>query len=1219
MRQATTAKYLIRLAAAAALTLALAACGSSSNGSTSTDPAPASQTAPAASQPTTSASQPTPATQKSELTLSAENYAAAQNTGTISVTVKRSGATTSAASVTYTTVSQTAVAGSDFSSKTGVLQWAENDSTPKTISIPIGTATPFSGDKTFEVMLTAPSASAQVSSPSSAVVTITGGKAVARGNLSLGASSFTVAQNVGTLTVSVNRIGGSSGSTSVAYATTSGTAVAGTDFTAASGTLTWADGDSAAKDFSVAVSNAAPYLGSKSFTVALSHPKAGATLGTPSSAKVTINGDEPAPVGTLELAAASSTVAQNAGTLPISVKRVGGSAGPASVAYATTSGTAVAGTDFAPASGTLQWTSGDTAPKSFSVGVNNTTPFSGNKTFTVALSKPSTGAAIGSPGSASVTIAGDAAAPVGSVELTASSFTVSQAVGTASVTVNRTGGSNGAIGVTYQTSNGTAVAGTDFTAATGNVQWASGDTAPKTIAVPVSNATPFSGTKSFTVTLSQPSGGATLGSPSSAGVAITGDAKAAVGSLQLSTSSVTVNQGSGTATITVNRTGGSSGAIGVAYATSNGTAVAGSEFTATNGSLSWADGDAASKMLSVPISNAQPFAGTKSFSVALSSPSGGATLSTPSTATVGITGDAPAPVGTLQLSASSYAVDQNSGAVTVPLDRTGGSSGAVSVAYSTVSGTAIAGTDFTTTDGTLSWADGDTSSKTLSIPISNATPFSASKSFSVALSAPTGGATLGSPKSANVNIAGDAAPTVGSLALSASSYTANQTSGAVTVSVNRTGGSSGAVSVAYATTNGSAVAGTDFTATTGTLSWASGDTAVKTLSVPISNASPFAGTKSFTVGLASPTGGATLGTPVSAGVTINGSGSTVPPPSGSNPSAPTSLVMTGQSTNSISLTWSAAAPGSAPIAHYKIYRNGAAYATATSTTYTDTNATNANSPLIGGGNPQPTLTTANTIYAYAVSAVDTSGNEGPQQANATFWAYYNGIFNWLGDFSFPGGSITINYADTAGAPESGPFDINVSFTQAHSGFQPFAGKTTTAWDMEGGSFGYISMDLKPTLAGQDWELFIISRLPPGDVFPWSNVMLSNYGPAPVVGKWATYKIPLSVLTIGSTHFSGSISGTTLTVSGVSSGVGLDAGGYLTGPGVPAGTYITAFSQSGGGAGTYTVAGPGITASTSVPSTGMVEQRTGIYKFALVDRNNLPNNNFYVDNVKFTVD
>jgi hypothetical protein len=1200
MSRATPAIYLIRSAAAAALALALAACGSSSG---------------SASPPT---SPPTPAVQKSELTFSAENYAAAQDAGTVSVIVNRSGAMTSAVSVAYATVAQTAVAGSDFSSQSGVLQWAENDSTSKTISIPIGTATPFTGDKTFEIMLSTPSSSAQVSSPGAAVVTITGAGRLAKGTLSLGASSFTVAQNVGSLTVTVNRSGGSSGSISVAYATTSGTAVAGTDFTAASGTLSWADGDSAAKTFSVPVSNAAPFLGSKSFAIALSATNSGVTLGSPSTANVTVNGGASAPVGTLQLAAASITVAQSVGTLPISVNRTGGSAGAVSVAYATASGTAVAGTDFTPASGTLQWADGDATPKTLAVGVMNGTPFSGNKTLTVALSKPSTGAAISSPGSASVTIAGDAVPPIGSVELSTTSFTVSQAAGKVSVTVNRIGGSNGAVGVTYQTSNGTAVAGTDFTASTGVVQWASGDAAAKTIAVPVSNATPFSGTRSFTLTLSTPSGGATLGSPISASVAITGDAVAAVGSLQLSASSFTVNQGSGTATVTVNRTGGSSGAIGVAYAASNGTAVAGIDFTATSGSLSWADGDAVSKTLSVPISNTQPFSGTKSFSIALSSPSGGATLGAPGSANVSITGDAAAPVGSLQLSASSYAVAQSIGTVTMTVGRTGGSNGAISVTYATVNGSAVAGTDFTATNGTLSWAAGDASAKTLSVPVSNANPFSGSKSFTVSLSSPTGGATLGSPSNASVSITGDAAPAVGSVALSASSYTIGQSSGAVTVTVNRTSGSSGAISVAYATSGGSAAAGTDFTSTSGTLSWANGDASSKSLSVPISNAIPFSGSKSFTVALASPTGGAALGTPVSAGVSITGSGSTTPPPSGSIPSAPTSLVMTGQSANSISLTWNAATPGSSPIAHYKIYRNGAAYATATSTTYTDTNATNANSPL-QSGTPQPTLTIANTVYAYAVSAVDTAGNEGPQQANATFWVYYNGIFNWLGDFSYPGGSIFINYADTIGVPESGPADINVSFLIAHCGFQPYAGNTTTAWDMEGGSFGYISMDLKPTIAGQDWQIFIISRLPPGDVFPGSSAMLSSYGPAPVVGKWATYKIPLSVLTIGSTHFSGSISGTTLTVSSVSSGVGLDAGGYLTGPGVPAGTYITAFSQSGGGAGTYTIAGPGITASTAVANTGMVEQRTGIYKFGLVDRNNVINNQYYIDNIKFSVD
>jgi hypothetical protein len=327
--------------------------------------------------------------------------------------------------------------------------------------------------------------------------------------------------------------------------------------------------------------------------------------------------------------------------------------------------------------------------------------------------------------------------------------------------------------------------------------------------------------------------------------------------------------------------------------------------------------------------------------------------------------------------------------------------------------------------------------------------------------------------------------------------------------------------------------------------------------------------------------------------------------------------MTGQTQNSISLSWTASTPGDQPISHYNIYRNGIAYASSTATTYTDANATNANSPVAGGN--QPTLVMANTVYAYAVSAVDTDNHEGPQQANATFWVYNDGVFNWQGDFSYPGGSITIDYADTAGVPESGAADISVSFTLEHAGFQPYAGNTTTSWDMEGGSFHYISLDLKPTVEGQVWEMFVLSRLPPGDVAAWSLVQLANYGPAPVVGTWATYKLPLSVLTIGSTSFTGSISGTTLTVTSVASGVGVDAGGYLTGTGVPAGTYILGYSAPGGGAGTYTVGGPGISGATAVASTSMVEQRTGIYKFGLVDQNNVMPNKYYIDNIKFTVE
>jgi len=570
--------------------------------------------------------------------MSSPVYSVAQSAGSVTLSVARAGAATSAVSVAYATAGGTAVAGTDYVATSGTLQWAENDSTPKQISVPLVSANPFAGNKSFNVMLTTPSAGASIGNPGSATVMVAGDAAPAVGDLQFSAADYSVAEGAGTVTIVVDRTGGSSGAISVAYATADGTATAASNYTATSGTLQWADGDSTPKSFSVPVSNTTPFSGSKTFTVALSNATSGATLGAPDSATVTISGDAVPPVGSLQLGASSYSIGQSGGSLTVSVDRVGGSNGAVSVSYATTSGSAVAGTDFTSASGTLQWANGDDSPKSFTVAISNATPFSGSKTFGLVLSSPSTGATITSPGSATVTISGDATPPVGSLELSAASYAVAQNAGTLTVSVERVGGSSGAASVAYATTGGTAVAGTDFTTATGRLQWADGDASAKSFTVAISNATPFSGTKSFTISLSNASTGAAIGSPSSAIASITGDAVAAVGSLQLSAASYTVAQSAGSLSVTVNRTGGSSGAVGVAYATANGTAIAGTDYTATSGTLQWADGDAASKHFSIPVSNATAFSGSKTFSVALSNATNGATLSSPSSATVSITG-----------------------------------------------------------------------------------------------------------------------------------------------------------------------------------------------------------------------------------------------------------------------------------------------------------------------------------------------------------------------------------------------------------------------------------------------------------------------------------------------------------------------------------------------------------------------------------------------------
>jgi hypothetical protein len=112
------------------------------------------------------------------------------------------------------------------------------------------------------------------------------------GSVVLSDSSYSVAQSAELLTVTVNRVDGTRDST-VAYATADGSAVAGTDYTARSGTLTWAHGDGAAKTISLPISNATPNSSAKTFTLTLSNPTNGMTLGATTTATITITTTAP--------------------------------------------------------------------------------------------------------------------------------------------------------------------------------------------------------------------------------------------------------------------------------------------------------------------------------------------------------------------------------------------------------------------------------------------------------------------------------------------------------------------------------------------------------------------------------------------------------------------------------------------------------------------------------------------------------------------------------------------------------------------------------------------------------------------------------------------------------------------------------------------------------------------------------------------------------------
>jgi plastocyanin len=111
--------------------------------------------------------------------------------------------------------------------------------------------------------------------------------------------------------------------------------------------------------------------------------------------------------------------------------------------------------------------------------------------------------------------------------------------------------------------------------------------------------------------------------------------------------------------------------------------------------------------------------------------------------TVHVTSVAPAPQpGELKLSQASFTAGEAVGQATITVQRANGSDGAVSVNYSATAGTAAAGADFTPASGTLNWADGDSGNKTFKVTIVNDTIQEPSETILLALSSPTGGATL---------------------------------------------------------------------------------------------------------------------------------------------------------------------------------------------------------------------------------------------------------------------------------------------------------------------------------------------------------------------------------------------------------------------------------------------------------------------------------------------
>ena len=332
--------------------------------------------------------------------------------------------------------------------------------------------------------------------------------------------TFEGAQNV---LVKVIRSGDISGASSVSFATANGTATAGSDYTAVSGTLDFAAGE-LSKTITIPILNDNLFEGtSETFSVNLSSPTGGALLSSPATNVVTIQDNESRPA----LFTASATLQQSEGdagsnNFVFNVTLSNPSVETVTVNFATSDGTATAGSDYVANSGILTFAPGVTSA-SVSVQVNGDTTIEPNETFTLTLSNSTNASFISRSQTIATIITDDASAQFNSAD-----FHVAEENGIAIVTISRTGDTNKVATVDFQTNdnfsgncsqtNGTASAKCDFGTAGARLRFGVGDIS-KTISISVVDDGYVEGNETFTLTLSNASG-MTLGTPTSTTITI---------------------------------------------------------------------------------------------------------------------------------------------------------------------------------------------------------------------------------------------------------------------------------------------------------------------------------------------------------------------------------------------------------------------------------------------------------------------------------------------------------------------------------------------------------------------------------------------------------------------------------------------------------------------------------------------------------------------------
>lgn len=334
-------------------------------------------------------------------------------------------------------------------------------------------------------------------------------------------------------------------------------------------------------------------------------------------------------------------------------------------------------------------------------------------------------------------------------------FSVFEGTPSLAIKVSRTGDVTGSVSVDFATSDGTASAGSDYTAANGTLNFAPGELS-KNISIPIVNDNLFeNGNETFTLTLSNPTGGAILTTPNATTITIgDNDFRPSV----FLNSTIRVVEGSSGNTnfaFDVRLSNPTVQVVTVDYATANGTAAAGSDYVASSGTVTIPAGSSTAT-INMSITGDTTIEPDETFTITLSNATNVNFISNP-TAIVTIANDD----ATVQLNNATVSINESAGSVTVTVTRMGDTSRPALVQYATsdtaglqnctvANGKASERCDYGTAVGRVTFGIAETT-KTFTIPIVDDALVEGDETLTVNLNAAIG-AILATPKAATITI-----------------------------------------------------------------------------------------------------------------------------------------------------------------------------------------------------------------------------------------------------------------------------------------------------------------------------------------------------------------------------------------------------------------------------------------------------------------------------------